>query len=119
MRFLFRAALFLGLIGVLVACGGRSQAPESADPQPGVEAKASPAPVVDAPTAETEPTSTPEQVAAAPTARPTSEPEAAPTEAPAVQETPDWSRNAWLDGDLYVLGNPEAPIRLVDYSDFL
>lgn len=40
--------------------------------------------------------------------------EPAPTSAPVV-----WSTVASVDGDYYILGNPAAPIRLVDYADFL
>jgi hypothetical protein len=87
------------------------------------------------------PTSTVEPVAAV--AEPTSEPiveadeasqeeitqDAAPQEETTQEEitqeeilepeTSDWSHTATVDGDLYVLGNPAAPIRLIDYSDFL
>jgi hypothetical protein len=82
------------------------------------------------------PTSTVEPVAAV--AEPTSEPiveadeasqeeitqDAAPQEEITQDEilepeTSDWSHTATVDGDLYVLGNPAAPIRLIDYSDFL
>jgi hypothetical protein len=31
----------------------------------------------------------------------------------------DWLRTASVEGGLYVLGNPAAPLRLTDYSDFL
>lgn len=31
----------------------------------------------------------------------------------------NWTQTASVDGDFYILGNPAAPIRLVDYSDFL
>jgi hypothetical protein len=31
----------------------------------------------------------------------------------------DWANTASVEGDYYLLGNPAAPIRLVDYSDFL
>lgn len=31
----------------------------------------------------------------------------------------DWTTVAGVEGDLYVLGNPNAPVRLIDYSDFL
>ena len=34
-------------------------------------------------------------------------------------EVVDWLQVAGKEGDLYVLGNPNAPIRLIDYSDFL
>lgn len=33
--------------------------------------------------------------------------------------TPDWLSTVTVEGEFYVLGNPNAPIRLVDYSDFL
>jgi hypothetical protein len=45
---------------------------------------------------------------------------AAETPSPeAVAEPMDWSQNAFVEGDFYIRGNPAAPIRLVDYSDFL
>ncbi len=117
MRFLFRATLFLGLVVVLAACGGQSkssqEAPSTAE-QPAAEQPAAEQPAAEQASASSAVTDTP-----APTQEPTAALEATPTEAPAAQETQDWSQNAWLDGDLYVLGNPEAPIRLVDYSDFL
>jgi hypothetical protein len=31
----------------------------------------------------------------------------------------DWVNTASVDGDFYVRGNPNASIRLIDYSDFL
>jgi outer membrane biosynthesis protein TonB len=51
--------------------------------------------------------------------------EPAPTVAPSTEEPAStvapviWSTVASIDGDYYTLGNPAAPIRLVDYSDFL
>lgn len=41
-----------------------------------------------------------------------------PTPEP-VAETVDWTSTASIEGDYYVRGNPNAPIRLIDYSDFL
>ncbi len=49
----------------------------------------------------------------APPTEPVAEPVAEPT------EEPDWTQTASIEGDFYVLGNPAAPIRLVDFSDFL
>jgi hypothetical protein len=49
----------------------------------------------------------------------TAEAEAATVDEVAETEVQDWSHTATVDGDLYVLGNPAAPIRLIDYSDFL
>ena len=31
----------------------------------------------------------------------------------------DWVNTASVDGDFFVRGNPNAPIRMIDYSDFL
>lgn len=31
----------------------------------------------------------------------------------------DWLATVTIEGDYYILGNPNAPIRLIDYSDFL
>ncbi len=31
----------------------------------------------------------------------------------------DWLTTVSVVGDYYVLGNPAAPVRLIDYSDFL
>ena len=45
-----------------------------------------------------------------------------PTDTPAaaqVEEPVNWLMTATKEGDRYILGNPNAPIRLVDYSDFL
>jgi protein-disulfide isomerase len=45
-------------------------------------------------------------------------PEATPS--PEVADEPtDWTQTVFVEGDFYVRGNPAAPIRLVDYSDFL
>ncbi len=34
-------------------------------------------------------------------------------------QTADWLNTASVEGDYYILGNPAAPVRLTDYSDFL
>ena len=44
---------------------------------------------------------------------------AEPSTEVAVEEPTDWTQVATLEGDLYILGNPAAPIRLVDFSDFM
>lgn len=43
-----------------------------------------------------------------------------PTESSASASTSevDWTITASVDGDYYVLGNPQAPVRLIDFSDF-
>jgi protein-disulfide isomerase len=43
---------------------------------------------------------------------------AVPT-ATAATESTNWLATVTVDGTSYILGNPNAPIRLVDYSDFL
>lgn len=44
-----------------------------------------------------------------------------PTDTPQVADAieTDWLATVTVEGDFYILGNPNAPIRLVDYSDFL
>ena len=97
---------------LLAACG-------SAEPQP----TATPTVVAvvqqaEAPaTATVAPTDTP---ASAPTAPATTEATVAPTGVvTAATPSTDWVNTASVDGDFYVRGNPSAPIRLIDFSDFL
>ncbi len=52
-------------------------------------------------------------VAPTPTTAPESVPDAA------VDPSVDWTTVATIEGDYYILGNPAAPIRLIDYGDFL
>ena len=58
-----------------------------------------------------------------PTAAPTSfaptTTAAAPAEAASPPAQADWLQTASLEGDYFVLGNPDAPVRVLDYSDFL
>jgi hypothetical protein len=49
---------------------------------------------------------------------PASDPEPVPDEA-VVEEPPDWTTHAFVDGDYYVLGNPEAEVSILDAGDFL
>lgn len=49
---------------------------------------------------------------------PASEPEPIPDEA-VVEEPPDWTTHAFVDGGYYVLGNPEAEVSILDAGDFL
>ena len=52
----------------------------------------------------------------APTATPLPEPTATPTPTP----EPDWLATFGRTGDgLMYLGNPDAPVTVIDYSDFL
>lgn len=79
-----------------------------------------------------ESTAAPDVATAAPTVAPVALPTVTPTDAPAATALPagvddstrvapnaDWTVNAFVEGDYFVLGNPDAPIRLLDYSDFL
>ena len=36
-----------------------------------------------------------------------------------VEEPTDWTTHAFVDGDYYVLGNPEAEVSILDAGDFL
>ena len=47
-----------------------------------------------------------------------SDPEPAPDEA-VVEESPDWTTHAFVDGGYYVLGNPDAEVSILDAGDFL
>jgi protein-disulfide isomerase len=70
---------------------------------------------------EDEATATPEPVAVEAVATEAAVSEEAilvPTVEPVV-ESVDWTQTASIDGDYYILGNPAAPIRLVDFSDFM
>ncbi len=49
---------------------------------------------------------------------PTAEPVVEPTQT-AVPAPEDWTETVTLEGDLFIRGNPAAPIRLIDYSDFM
>ncbi len=89
------------LLLVLAGCGGRPT------PEPtAAEGRAQEDPKT--------PTPLPEVTAAPPQA---STPPSAPTASgPGAQ---DWSQHAFVEAGLFFLGNPQAPIRMVDYSDFL
>lgn len=105
--------------GMILAACGPASAPvpvESGDTAP--VAEATQAQPTDAPTA------VPTQEEAAvllptPTAAAVS-PTESPTE-PAVEPAAvtDWTDVVTVEGDYFVRGNPAAPVRLVDYSDFL
>lgn len=104
------------------ACGGQAPASTSATATAPVGATAAP-PVI--PTV---------MSTVAPTAASTGEPRVA-TDAPGEEAavllptltptagataTPvDWLATVTVEGDYYILGNPAAPVRLRDYSDFL
>jgi hypothetical protein len=95
------------ILWLLTACGAapRASAPSAAVAQPTEVTAASAPPATDTPAPQATATST-----AAPVAVATKPPTAV---------LMDWANTAGIEGDYYVLGNPAAPIRLVDYSDFL
>lgn len=106
------AALLLICLWLMAGCEPatpeQSGANQSAAPV--APAQATPAPLATAAPAPTDtPESAPESVAAA-----TEQPTPADTPEPA----PDWTQTASLVDGLYVLGNPNAAIRAIDYSDF-
>ncbi len=96
-------------IGLLSACGS------PAAPPPAAATVAAPAEAAPAPAA----AATTSPVAEAATAAPAEEAPAgdAPVAAPAAPV--DWLQSASLEGDYFTLGNPDAPVRVLDYSDFL
>lgn len=119
-------AWLLLCVGVMAAaCADRPQtaAPELAAPTEAVVAEAAPTP-------------TPTPVAASPAdadraaeaqAAAETPPEAeAPSEAEtdsateaAAPAVSDWTQFVAVEGDYYLLGNPEAPVLILDVSDFL
>lgn len=103
---------WLAVVLFLAACG-------SAEPQAPIAPTVAAVAQQTAPTAPATvaPTDTP---ASPPTAPATVAPTMAPTTVVTVATTSnDWVNTASADGDLYVRGNPSAPIRLIDFSDFL
>lgn len=119
--------LLLAMTMLLAACSGGAEDVVSSAPTAPTVAVDGPAPTAVAQPAPTEaPAEVPTEIPAeAPAETPTETPaqEAAPTSAPAEEPVPsapvDWTETVTVEGDYYVLGNPAAPIRLIDYSDFL
>ncbi|MBX3052974.1 MAG: hypothetical protein KF753_15940 [Caldilineaceae bacterium] len=106
---------------LLTACGSPAPEPQAVDvrttPVPAPEATTAPAPTETpepAPVA-AEPIATMPAATAPPA---TVQPAVEPVPTSALEPEPDWTQTASLVDGLYVLGNPNAPIRLVDYSDF-
>ncbi len=121
----FLSPILLICLLLMTACGtaapDQSTANESAAPVVVAEATSTPLPT-DTPapieptatSAPVEPTATSAPVEPTATPQPVAPP--APTDTPA--PAPDWTQTASLVDGLYVRGNPNAPIRLIDYSDF-
>lgn len=116
-RHMFAGLLLLGALLALTGCSGESPAAAEpgADQAPAPEvATATPQPPTPPPvSAETVPTATP---APAATATPAPEVEVEPA---ADLPPTDWLQVVTRVEDYYWLGNPDAPVRLIDYSDFL
>ena len=112
-RLAFRLLLlFVGMV-YLAACSTPmpTATPPAIAPTPeDIVAAATPLPT-DAPTEA--PTAAPAELV-----EPTATPTETPTETP-VPEPEDWRDTVTVEGDFFVRGNPAAPIRLVDYSDFM
>ena len=129
-RALFAALLAVLLCAALIAAGcgvDSAPAPESEDDAAvpaaaaeqdgeGAESRESTADEAAA-SAEDAETEAPADVAET-EPEPASDAEPASDEA-AVEEPTDWTTHAFVDGDYYVLGNPEAEVSILDAGDFL
>lgn len=116
------AALALALL-LMAGCGApaaeQPAASENIAPVVVTEATATRQPTADPqPTAPPAPTDTPEPAPAAAEPTATAQPVAEPAPTATPEPEPDWTQTATLVDGLYVRGNPNAPIRLIDYSDF-
>ena len=110
------STVLLACLLLVTACGAAAPeqpaAVENAAPVVVREATATPLPT-DTP-APVDPTATSAPVEPTATPQPVAQP--APTNTP--EPEPGWTQTASLVDGLYVRGNPNAPIRLLDYSDF-
>ena len=103
------------VVGGVLLAGGTAAKPETAQPNAALLTPAAPTSTRSAPEppALALPTPTPVPATAIP-----QEPQASAS--PAGQPTEvAWADVATVDGDYFVRGNPAAPIRLIDFSDFL
>ena len=112
------ASLAVALTGCVAASpSGEAAAPGETAAEATAEATAEP---ITEPTAESAEEAAAEATSALAALAPTPTSEAAvPAEPTATTAPTDWSTVATLEGDYVILGNPAAPIRLVDYSDFM
>jgi protein-disulfide isomerase len=111
--------LLVGLAVALVGCVATAP-PGEASPETtvAVEEPAASAPAAVEPAAEA--TTAPSEEAAAEATSVLAALAPTPTSEAAVPTAPtDWSTVATGEGEYIILGNPAAPIRLVDYSDFM
>lgn len=126
-KFAFLLAVLLCAALIAVGCGpgpapmaepeDDAAAPEAAAAEPEEADTASREPAAEEASAEdSEPAESAEVAESEP--EPASEPEPVPDEA-VVEEPPDWTTHAFVDGGYYVLGNPEAEVSILDAGDFL
>lgn len=126
-KFAFLLAILLCAALIAVGCGpgpapmaepeDDAAVPEAAAAEPEEADTASREPAAEEASAEdAEPAEAAEVAEAEP--EPASDPEPVPDEA-VVEEPPDWTTHAFVDGDYYVLGNPEAEVSILDAGDFL
>ncbi len=105
--------LLFCLVGALTLAGCD---PASAPPIPTATVAAAGSQPTASPQAETPSPSPTEESAVA--VLPTATQAPAQVELPTATPPPNWLKSASIEGDYYLLGNPAAPVRLVDYSDF-
>ncbi len=126
-KFAFLLPVLLCAALIAVSCGpgaapvaepeDDAAVPEAAAAEPEEADTASREPAAEEASAEAaEPAEAAEVAEAEP--EPASDPEPVPDEA-VVEEPPDWTTHAFVDGDYYVLGNPEAEVSILDAGDFL
>ncbi|MCB0191149.1 MAG: hypothetical protein KDJ65_04325 [Anaerolineae bacterium] len=128
-RLIFPMLWFLSLY--LTACGGAAVAPVPEPTLTEIAVSTLPPPTatdtaVPSSSTATSSTATPDLAEAAPTEAIASEPTALPTDTPTLEPTatptpePDWLNNAGRTAEnLMYLGNPNASVTLVDFSDFM
>jgi hypothetical protein len=112
--------LFVGIL-YLAACAPSplsTLSPATASTPEEVAAVATPLPADDATVAPTDVPAEAPTEAPVEAVEPTAEPVVEPTQT-AVPAPEDWTETVTLEGDLFIRGNPAAPIRLIDYSDFM
>lgn len=118
-KFAFLLAVVLCTALIAVGCGtdfAPMAAPEDDAAVPEAAAAEQEGEAAAGPVESSEPAESAEVAEAEP--EPASDPEPAPDEA-VVEESPDWTTHAFVDGGYYVLGNPEAEVSILDAGDFL
>lgn len=115
----FSTCTGLVLAALITGCApAPASVPETETEPATVEAQqaAAPTEIAATPDVATEAAAAAESAILVPTAAPDA---AAPVEAEAPAPQVDWVNTVTVEGDYYIRGNPAAPVRLIDYSDFL